>query len=148
MCLFIWTVFSGERCGPWASCYYLLSSFHLHTLYSKLLHIYLLFSCNNKPIFLYVVFSSFSYVFYLFSISFSIFVIFMSIFEELNYTSLYLYFYTIQRGMFINIYIHIQHQPNGDGFISLTTCFRIMSVIHFVYVIYNAQWNSIKYCLN
>ena len=21
MCLLIWTVFSGERCGPWASCY-------------------------------------------------------------------------------------------------------------------------------
>ena len=22
MCLLIWTVFSGERCGPWASCFY------------------------------------------------------------------------------------------------------------------------------
>ena len=22
MCLLIWTVFSGERCGPWASCYH------------------------------------------------------------------------------------------------------------------------------
>ena len=22
MCLLIWTVFSGERCGPWASCFW------------------------------------------------------------------------------------------------------------------------------
>ena len=28
MCLLIWTVFSGERCGPWASCFTITLLWH------------------------------------------------------------------------------------------------------------------------
>ena len=32
MCLLIWTVFSGERCGPWASCSFIFMPVLMHIL--------------------------------------------------------------------------------------------------------------------
>ena len=148
MCLLIWTVFSGERCGLWASCYYLLSSFHLNTLYSKLLHIYLLFSCNNKPIFLYVVFPSFSNVFSLVSISFSLSLLSLCPFSK-NLIIHLCICTSIPFNVFINIYIHIQHQPNGDGFIHKFNNLFPNPVCDPLCVCYiQCTMKLIKYCLN
>ena len=50
---------------------------------------------------------------------------------------------TIQHhdGMSVNIYIQTLPQRNGDKWnkLSFTTCFRILSVIYFMYVIFNTQ---------
>ena len=38
---------------------------------------------------------------------------------------------------------YIKYQPSGDGFIlSFITCFRILSIIYFMYIISNAKVND------
>ena len=55
MCLLIWTVFSGEWCGPWASCfvYWFVVLVLDHIMDKKLMH-FLLVICRKKLQFIFI----------------------------------------------------------------------------------------------
>ena len=62
MCLLIWTVFSGEHCGPWASCYLDLIILQCINLYHiSFWKLNVLWIANSHPLYICIVKYGFLY---------------------------------------------------------------------------------------